>query len=1223
MEATTSASAIFFVFMVFFGAFFLINLVLAVVAMSYSTEARTDSETHAAIVPSESSIGAGAPQRLRSSLVQVKSWDSEDGTPPQAALDNPTALPLVVSSPDLDIQAVDLDKEAPDQSMEERFDPFDSVQATVQAEAEENSRSHWKKMLREIAESTTLGQVVTATIILNTITLAMYYPAASNDYKTALSACNYTWTAIFTVEMVIKILGLGFATYFKSGWNRFDCLIVATSLFEIILENVSDISGPGLSVLRSFRLMRVLKLAQSWSTMSQLMKVILDVLGQLGNLTLILLILMYMFAVIGMQLFGEAYRPARFGEDEIPRWNFTDFWHSFLLIFRILCGEWVEPLWDTMLASGYGAIAFYVVVLVVGNFIILNLFLALLLAAFDIEKIKEITTARVKEARLRKNKRSSRLMAFASSGLAGNNRIRTSITSLEHVPRSSRPSKQRPSFALNRIHPADSTKSIDRSPTRSIREYAKVIVNHPAFDNAILFLIVWSSIMLAFEDTTLDNKPTLRRVLNGLNLFFTVVFSLEAAFKITALGLRQYFRQGWNNLDFAVVLVSIIDVAATGSSLSSFRSLRTLRALRPLRAVSRWKGMKVVVDALFQSIPSIANVLLVCLLIWIIFSIVAVQFFGGTFGKCIDADGGLMPRGTVRNKEQCLNLRRQGQAVDWVNPNINFDTSWEGALALFQVATFEGWMELMECAVDSVGIDQQPQREYRMEAYVFFVVFILIGAFFTLNLFIGVIIDNFSRLKAKLEDEGQGLFLTASQRAYMDNIRKVLKGKPLPKVPKPPGPFAGWCHMLTYHEWFEYGIMAVIMLNLFVLCMEHYQQSEQWETFQLAMNVIFNSIFVAEAIIKLTALGSTYFKDSWNIFDFGIVIIGLIGLCLDLLATSVGVNTTVLRVLRMSRIVRILRLVKRAQGLKRLLATLILSGPALLNVGTLLFLVIFIFSIIGMNLFGHVAANGVLNDFHNFRTFGASMVLLFRLATGGGWNDVLDACSLQPPGCNQSFEGLPNGNCGDPTAAKTFFPIYIMLTFLIIVNMYIAVILENLSAVTNEDKQVIRDADIDHFYVRWREFDPYAQQRISYERLPDFLHSLDPPLHVEDTSLEQLGKLDLPLYQDAKGEQVHCLDVLHALANRIITRHGVVDEEELKPIEAVIRSRFSKAFPQRRKLNQSSSTSRLATETAAAIVIQRAVREVSIPACKLKTMIQLDSCCRCLLDFERKTIDQK
>ncbi|EDO27998.1 predicted protein, partial [Nematostella vectensis] len=123
-----------------------------------------------------------------------------------------------------------------------------------------------------------------------------------------------------------------------------------------------------ISVLRTFRLLRVLKLAKSWSTMNSLLATIGKSLGALGNLTVILAIIVYIFAVMGMQLLGNSYTPDKFG-GSIPRWNFKDFPHSFMMIFRVLCGEWIEPLWDCMLATGPVAMLLFVPAFILGNFI--------------------------------------------------------------------------------------------------------------------------------------------------------------------------------------------------------------------------------------------------------------------------------------------------------------------------------------------------------------------------------------------------------------------------------------------------------------------------------------------------------------------------------------------------------------------------------------------------------------------------------------------------------------------------------------------------------------------------------------------------------------------------------------------------------------------------------------------------------------------------------------
>jgi voltage-gated sodium channel type II alpha len=135
-----------------------------------------------------------------------------------------------------------------------------------------------------------------------------------------------------------------------------------------------------------------------------------------------------------------------------------------------------------------------------------------------------------------------------------------------------------------------------------------------------------------------------------------------------------------------VLQISLISLAAEQANMATmgaFRALRTLRALRPLRAVSRWEGMKVVVNALIQAIPSIFNVLMVCLVFWLIFAIMGVQLFGGRYHKCVDAEGIRLNATIVPNKTTCDALAHLNYT--WENSQITFDNVGIAYLALFQV----------------------------------------------------------------------------------------------------------------------------------------------------------------------------------------------------------------------------------------------------------------------------------------------------------------------------------------------------------------------------------------------------------------------------------------------------------------------------------------------------------------------------------------------------------
>ncbi|NXU60832.1 SCN8A protein, partial [Horornis vulcanius] len=177
------------------------------------------------------------------------------------------------------------------------------------------------------------------------------------------------FTGIFTAEMFLKLIAMDPYYYFQEGWNIFDGFIVSLSLMELSLADVE-----GLSVLRSFRLLRVFKLAKSWPTLNMLIKIIGNSVGALGNLTLVLAIIVFIFAVVGMQLFGKSYKECVCKinpECELPRWHMHDFFHSFLIVFRVLCGEWIETMWDCMEVAGQAmCLIVFMMVMVIGNLVV-------------------------------------------------------------------------------------------------------------------------------------------------------------------------------------------------------------------------------------------------------------------------------------------------------------------------------------------------------------------------------------------------------------------------------------------------------------------------------------------------------------------------------------------------------------------------------------------------------------------------------------------------------------------------------------------------------------------------------------------------------------------------------------------------------------------------------------------------------------------------------------
>ncbi|XP_015174798.1 PREDICTED: sodium channel protein 60E isoform X1 [Polistes dominula] len=1180
--------------------------------------------------------------------------------------------------------------------------------------------------------------MITLCIVLNTGFLAMEHHGMSESIRQALNIGNKVFTSIFTFECFLKLLALS-KDFFNNGWNNFDLIIVSASLIDLTFELVD-----GLSVIRGLRLLRVLKLAQSWTTMKVLLSIIISTIGALGNLTFVLVIVIYIFAVIGMQLFSKDYTSDKFYPDPVPRWNFNDFFHSFMMIFRILCGEWIEPLWDCMRAEkeeGAGTcFAIFLPALVMGNFMVLNLFLALLLNSFNSEELKQkkeevgedsklarsVDRIRsiVKKKKYRKenseNEKNMRLEQIVREVMDQSDKEKYAIqetvlslpkdniynrsyqeslnqpvftyepvyrqatlttysqSSQETVKENKRPGEKDESNDTNveesiemdvlkdsskadeevamlpeekPSHPIRKEERIEKRPWHALvsyvdeltvggrrdskgryidgmgsfpmfgrnkepkepqdcfpqhcyqkcscvnscirtdigRKWIRIrtvvlsVVDTPAFEWMILVLIFASSITLCFEDIYLDDNPFLKKILYWTNLAFCALFSIEMLLKWLALGFCKYFTSFWTILDFIIVFVSMFSLLIEeNENLKVLRSLRTLRALRPLRAISRWQGMRIVVNALMYAIPSIFNVLLVCLVFWLIFSIMGVQFFGGKFFKCLDEYGELLDISIINTKDDCLN-----QNYSWENSKITFDHVGIAYLALFQVATFEGWMEVMEDAVDARGVDLQPQREANLYAYLYFVIFIVCGSFFTLNLFIGVIIDNFNMLKKKYEGGVLEMFLTESQKHYYTAMKKLGRKKPQKVIKRPINQFLAMFYDLSNSRRFEIAIFVLIFLNMLTMGIEHYDQPHPIFFVLEVSNAFFTTVFGLEAIVKIIGLRYHYFTVPWNLFDFLLVLASILGILMEDIMMDFPVSPTLLRVVRVFRIGRILRLIKAAKGIRKLLFALVVSLPALFNIGALLALITFIYAIIGMSVFGHVRKQGALDDMVNFETFGRSMQLLFRLMTSAGWNDVLESLMVQAPDCDPTPTSRKmNGDCGYPLLAITYFTSFIIISYMIVINMYIAIILENFNQAHQEEEIGIVEDDLEMFYIRWSKYDPHATQFISFSQLSDFIASLDPPLGISKPNVVALVSFNLPI---AKGNKIHCLDILHALVKHVL---GHVEEsDDFRKLQEQMDVKFKKQFPTRKELEIVSSTRIWKRQDKAARLIQRTIRE--------------------------------
>uniref|UniRef100_H2MZ79 Sodium channel protein n=1 Tax=Oryzias latipes TaxID=8090 RepID=H2MZ79_ORYLA len=379
--------------------------------------------------------------------------------------------------------------------------------------------------------------------------------------------------------------------------------------------------------------------------------------------------------------------------------------------------------------------------------------------------------------------------------------------------------------------------------------------------------------------------------------------------------------------------------------------------------------------------------------------------------------------------------------------------------------------------------------------------------------------------------------------------------------------------------------MVLICLNMVTMMVETDDQTLEKEIILYWVNLVFIVIFTTECSLKIIALRQHYFAVGWNIFDFVVVILSIVGLLLADIIEKYFVSPTLFRVIRLARIGRILRLIRGAKGIRTLLFALMMSLPALFNIGLLLFLVMFIFSIFGMSNFAYVKKEVMIDDIFNFETFGNSMICLFMITTSAGWDGLLSPIMNTPPDCDPNFENpgsLVRGNCGSPAVGIVFFTSYIIMSFLVVVNMYIAIILENFNVATEESSEPLSEDDFEMFYETWEKFDRDASQRFFHSELSAFCDVLQDPLRIPKPNNIKLVTMDLPL---VPGDKIHCLDILVALIKEVLGDSGAIET-----LKASLEEKFMANNPSKVSYEPISSTLRRKQEEVAAVTIQRAYR---------------------------------
>uniref|UniRef100_A0A8C4VDY5 Voltage-dependent N-type calcium channel subunit alpha n=1 Tax=Falco tinnunculus TaxID=100819 RepID=A0A8C4VDY5_FALTI len=608
-----------------------------------------------------------------------------------------------------------------------------------------------------------------------------------------------------------------------------------------------------------------------------------------------------------------------------------------------------------------------------------------------------------------------------------------------------------------------------------IRKYAKRITEWPyPFREAT---IIANCIVLALEQHLPDgDKTPMSERLDDTEPYFIGIFCFEAGIKIIALGFvfhkGSYLRNGWNVMDFVVVLTGILATAGTDFDL---RTLRAVRVLRPLKLVSGIPSLQVVLKSIMKAMVPLLQIGLLLFFAIVMFAIIGLEFYMGKFHKtCFSNETGDevgdFPCGEEPPARQCESGTTCREY--WQGPNYgitNFDNILFAVLTVFQCITMEGWTDILYNTNDAAGNTWN---------WLYFIPLIIIGSFFMLNLVLGVLSGEFAKERERVENRRAFLKLRRQQQierelnGYLEWIFKAESGDDREdKGPKlgafhlpgcgvvtllsvPGSPFARaslksgknesssyfrrkekmfrfFIRRMVKAQSFYWIVLCVVALNTLCVAMVHYDQPEKLTTALYFAEFVFLGLFLTEMSLKMYGLGPrNYFHSSFNCFDFGVIV----GSIFEVIWAAVKPGTSFgISVLRALRLLRIFKVTKYWNSLRNLVVSLLNSMKSIISLLFLLFLFIVVFALLGMQLFGGQFNFQDETPTTNFDTFPAAILTVFQILTGEDWNAVM-------------YHGIESqGGVRSGMFSSIYFIVLTLFGNYTLLNVFLAIAVDNLA----------------------------------------------------------------------------------------------------------------------------------------------------------------------------------
>ena len=924
----------------------------------------------------------------------------------------------------------------------------------------------YRNAARDVALSRSFETAVNFMVLVNSLVLMSSHHGMSAKWAATLVVIESICLLFYWIEFLLKTFGFGFRTYLKSNTHRLDVFILlctsagflasAVAVVEKILPGTLpgyDLLGRGLHSLTSIRLVRLMRALQmsrwiySHKQMRQLFETVFKSWESVVLIGIFTLFSLITFAVVSMHLLGGCLGPGATIAD-YPRTNVETVYSSFTVSVYFLTGEsWSGVMYFYMENSDlpiYATALYFVIQYIWMRCLLFSLFVAVLLVNFAVDEDEKMPRQKVKYDREEAHKEAHGLkhasaIVRAIENASFDEAIEQTPTAFEVLT------------AANLANPYTLATGGVRDPARCsfnrfdmtdpVRLFCARLESSRYFERVVLWCVLGSCFVIAFESPEMMDEYGL--YFDLFNAGLLALLYAQMAIRMIVHGVANksgptlpYVKNPLNRLDIFVVSVVTITYILPAS-----RALRLLRVMVPLLVLLRNDSLRNLVQTFALSLPAVGAILALLGILFSVFGIVGVEYFGGRLYRCVYADSiyDLVP--DVANRTEC-ELREDAL---WQNPPWNFDNILYAAVALYYMCINSGWQDIMESTLDITDVDLTPSLNSSEGFWVYYAFFHVTFSLFLLNLFIGVLSSAFST------QSGSNL-TTVLQRRWIRMLAMLDSFQPEDtRIDRPEAGVRFWRYRqkmwdLAENKRVEAAWSAIIVLNVSLLMLDHYPAEETWVWFLEMANMFCLFAFTVELLLKVGAYSLLgYLQVGWHQIDM-LVVVGSWGTMLLGVKSGVGV-------LRAVRVLRLLLLVKRLPTLMALMNTVVACMQPAADIAAMSFLIFYLYAVVGMRLFGDAPTHlPHYNEETNFRSFFSTLRLLFQQVNGQDMKVVVSDLDSAGYGYFVPFIYL-----------GSFF----FLIVFICMNLFIVTVLDNFANLCSLDDVGLTTEEMEAFAESW------------------------------------------------------------------------------------------------------------------------------------------------------------